>query len=130
MQDAIVDRGFILGNSLALLLIKRRAQRLFTAERLSIFGFQIGQESARVAGARLVQMLLQFGNLLIDLLDFGCFLGRVNQQLRPLLFQISQLLLRVIHVLIACFRERAGGARGLRGVVLGLGHLAIVFGFE
>ena len=43
LEDAIVDRGFVLSDGLAFLLIERLAEGVFAGERLPIFGFQIGE---------------------------------------------------------------------------------------
>ena len=75
-------------------------------------------------------MFLHRDNLLIDFLNFGRFFGRVDKQLRSLLFQVGQFLLGLVHVFRVDFSQGAGGARSLGGVVLSLGHLAIVFGLE
>src|SRR6185369_4312054 len=83
-----------------------------------------------LAAAQILQLLIEFTDLLIDFFNFRCFFSRIDQQLRALLTKLDQLRLEIVVLFRSVLREGSGCIGSLGGVVSSLGGLAIVFGLE
>src|SRR5687767_12032976 len=79
LNDAVVDRCFILRQSFRSLLVERLAQRLLATQRLLVSGFENGKQGRGLATSQVRQLFVQLTNLLVHFLDFRCFLGGFDE---------------------------------------------------
>ncbi len=103
LDDAVVNRGFILRKSLRALLLESLAQRLLALERLLITRVQIRQQRCRLATTHIFQLPIQFSDLLVDLFHFRRFFSGVNHQQGAFLAELVKFRFNVVGRLAAVF---------------------------
>jgi hypothetical protein len=106
LNDAVVDRGFILLERLPTLLLKRFAQSLLSRQCFPIPGLEIRQKCGALATTKVFDLRLQLSNLRIQLLHLGRFFSSVNQQLGSLLLKLRKFRFQTPHTIFVSVNKR------------------------